>query len=207
MKLAARVKRLLTGSVGSLIKKLENMAPDAVANQAIEEIDNAKNDVRHELGKVEAERHLTNVQLTRATKNLNDLNEQIDVAISENRDDLAEAAVEKQLDLEAQIPILKESIKIDDAKIEEYNSYIEALQSKKRDMRLELKEIRESKELESKDLEIKVEQAEDAFAAITSRVGDTVDIEQTKKLNELEDMTHKNRITERLAQIKSKREG
>lgn len=39
MKLAARVKRLLTGSVGSLIKKLEDMAPEAVAAQAIEEID------------------------------------------------------------------------------------------------------------------------------------------------------------------------
>jgi phage shock protein A len=207
MKLAARVKRLLTGSVGSLIKKLEDMAPEAVAAQAIEEIDDVKGEVRHELGKAEAEKHLTTTQLKRATKNLKDLEEQIDVALGEDREDLAEAAVEKQLDLENQIPILEESLRRDEDSIKELNSYIEALQSKKRDMRLELKEIRESKEIGSHELEIKVEQAEDAFAAITSRVGDTVDINQTKKLNELEDLTHKNRVKERLEKIKADREG
>ncbi len=207
MKLAARVKRLLTGSVGSLIKQLENMAPDAVANQAIEEIDNVKNEVRHELGKVEAEKHLTTTQLERVTKTLKGLDEQIETAIVEEREDLQEAAVDEQLGLETQIPILEKSLEIDEEKIVEYNGYIEALQSKKNDMRLELKERREAKEFGSKEFETKVEQAEDAFAAITSRVGETMNIDKTKKLNELKDLTHKNRIKERLAEIKAKREG
>ena len=207
MKLSDRVKRLLTGSVGSLIKKLENIAPNAVADQAIEEIDNVKKEIRHELGKVEAEKHLTTVQLERVKKNLDSLNEQINVALKEERDDLAETAIEKQLDLENQVPILEKSLVQDKASIKEFNDYISALDSKKRDMQIELKEIRESKKLESKDLEIKVEQAENAFATITSRIGETVNLDQAKNLNELEDLTRKNRIKERLAKLKADKEG
>jgi len=207
MKLAARVKRLLAASASSLIKKLENMAPEEVAAQSIGEIDKVKDEVRGELGKVEAEKHVTTKQLERANNSLKDLKEQIETAINEKRDDLAEAAVEKQMDFENQIPILKESLKIDEAKIIELNGFIEALNSKKRDMRLELKEIRESKEIASKDLESKVEKAEDAFADIVSRVGETVDVEQTKKLNELEGLTHKKKVEARLAEIKQKMKG
>jgi len=207
MKLAARVKRLLAASASGLIKKLENMAPEEVAAQSIGEIDKVKDEVRGELGKVEAEKHVTTKQLERANNSLKDLKEQIETAINEKRDDLAEAAVEKQMDFENQIPILKESLKIDEAKIIELNGFIEALNSKKRDMRLELKEIRESKEIASKDLESKVEKAEDAFADIVSRVGETVDVEQTKKLNELEGLTHKKKVEARLAEIKQKMKG
>ena len=207
MKLAAKVKRLLTGSIKSLIDKLENLAPEAVAKEAISEIDGVIEEVRHELGKVEAEKHLTIKQMERATKTFKDLDEQVKVAIEEKRDDLAEAAVEKQMDLETQIPIFKESLKRDEASIKEFNSYVGALQSKKRDMRLELQQVRESKQIASKDLEYKVEKAEDAFAEITSRIGESVDIEQTKKLNELEDITHKKNVQERLAEIKKKLKG
>ncbi len=205
MKLAVRVKRLLTGSVGNLIRDLEDKAPEAVVSQAIEEIDDAKEEVRHKLGKVEAERYLTLAQLKRVKKSLEDLGEQIDVALTQERDDLAEAAVEKQIDYESQIPILEESLKRDQESITELDNYIGALESKKHDMRLELKEMREAKKIADKDLEVKVEAAENAFADITSRISDTADMDQSKKLNELEDLTRKNRVQERLAKIKASR--
>ena len=66
------------------------------------------------------------------------------MALTNERDDLAEAAVSNQLDIEAQIPILEHTITECGENERELESYIVALQAKKREMKDELKVYREA---------------------------------------------------------------
>ena len=66
------------------------------------------------------------------------------MALTNERDDLAEAAVSNQLDIEAQIPILEHTITECGENERELEGYITALQAKKREMKDELKVYREA---------------------------------------------------------------
>ena len=57
--LSSRVGRIISGSFHALVDAVENAAPENVMEQAIREIETAIADVRVDLGKVEAQRHLS----------------------------------------------------------------------------------------------------------------------------------------------------
>ena len=61
--LISRVGRIISGSFNSLIDAIENAAPETVMSEAIREIDAAIDDVRVELGRVVASKHLANKRL------------------------------------------------------------------------------------------------------------------------------------------------
>ena len=61
--LIGRVGRIISGSFNSLIDAIENVAPETVMSEAIREIDAAIDDVRAELGRVVAAKHLANSRL------------------------------------------------------------------------------------------------------------------------------------------------
>jgi phage shock protein A len=151
-----------------------------------------------------------------------DLSEKIELAVKEGRDDLAEAAISQQIDIEAQIPILETTINDCGSNEKELEGYITALQAKKREMKEELRQFRESlKETitsapassdtigeASSVVERKVAKAESAFERIAEKAtgipgsGRTTDRKTATQLVELEEMARKNRIQERLAAIK-----
>ena len=56
--LSRRVGRLVSGGFHALIDAAENLAPEAVMNESIREIERAVDEVRAELGKVLAQKHL-----------------------------------------------------------------------------------------------------------------------------------------------------
>ena len=56
--LSRRVDRLVSGGFHALIDAAENLAPEAVMNESIREIERAVDEVRAELGKVLAQKHL-----------------------------------------------------------------------------------------------------------------------------------------------------
>lgn len=56
--IASRVGRIISGTVNQLVDAAESAAPEAVLEQALREVDQAIQDVRAELGKVEAQIHL-----------------------------------------------------------------------------------------------------------------------------------------------------
>ena len=219
--LAGRVGRIVAGSMNSLVEAMEGAAPDMIFSQAMREIDGAMDDTRAELGKVIARRHLASKRLTEKNQQHEDLGEKITLAVSENRDDLAEAAIAKQLDIEAQIPILEHEITECGDEESAIEGYISALGAKKREMEAELKALQEVQTASnapasggsvnttgSSDIENRVRNATSIFdRTMENQSGlssaSTLDSDNQAKIAELEDMAMKNRIKERLAKVKS----
>ncbi|MCP3689400.1 MAG: PspA/IM30 family protein [Gammaproteobacteria bacterium] len=222
--ITTRVGRLISGSMNALIDAVENTAPEAVMDEAIREVDSAIDDVRAELGRTVASKHVASKRLMDENRRYERLAENIEVAVKESRDDLAAAAISQQLDIEAQIPVLEAAILDSSTHEKELESYISALQAKKREMQEELRLYRESQKHSSvgatteagtraagsNSVKARVEKAGGVFdrvleqatgvaAASSSGCG-----ENASRVAELEQLTQQNRVSERLAAIKSK---
>jgi len=224
--IANRVGRIISGSLNALIDAVENAAPETVMEEAIREIDGAIDEVRAELGRVVANKHLANQRLMEESRKHDDLSEKIELAVTEDRDDLAEAAIASQLDIEAQIPVLETTIADCGTQEKELEGYISALQAKKREMKDDLKSFREARrEADSvaasasgssgggSGVEAKVGKAESAYTRVlenatglVGRVG-SGDTASAAKMAELDEMARRNRVNERLAAIKRKTSG
>lgn len=220
--LTTRVGRIISGSINAIVDAVEDAAPEVIMEQAIREIDGAVDEVRNELGKVIASKHLANKRLSEKNTSHESLAEKIDVAISKGREDLAEVAISNQLDIEAQIPVLEHTIADCGEREKELEGYINALQAKKREMKEELKSYREAVRASSVDstgaansngqgsVNKTVDQATSAFDRILEKqtgLGglQTADAQGAAKMAELEQLTRENRIKERLAALKSGR--
>jgi phage shock protein A len=148
--------------------------------------------------------------------------EQVATAVKEGRDDLAEAGIAKQLDIEAQIPVLEKAVAEAGEREKELEGYIQALQAKRREMKDELKRMlqtaRESEaaaiagsgvESAGSSVEQKIARAESAFERVMEKQtglsgsSGSRDREAAAKLAELEELNRNNRIQERLAAIKA----
>lgn len=207
--ITSRVSRLISGSINALVDAAENASPEIVMNESIREIQSAILEVRHELGKVVVSQHNTQECIESEQSKFKDLNEQIQVALQENREELAEAAISKQMDIEAQLPILEKSLKNDSKQIIELESYITALQAKNREMNEGLKSFKERKKSTktptspNSDVKQNVSKSEAAFnRAMNINIGLSKNTDETK-LAQLEELTRKNRIQERLNAIKA----
>lgn len=221
--MTSRVGRLISGSFNALIDAVENSAPETVMEESIREIDAAIDDVRTELGRAVANKHMANTRLMDENRKHETLSDNIELAIREKRDDLAEAAVAQQLDIEAQIPVLENTIADCSQQEKELEGFINALQAKKREMQEDLRIYRDSKREASatstnnplsstgnhSNVAARVEKAESTFDRVMgnatglSRGSSSTTGQTAAKVAELEELAHKNRISERLASIKS----
>lgn len=222
--LAGRVGRLISGSFNALIDAVENTIPEVVMEEAIREIDEVIDEVRVELGRVVANKHLSNTRLMEENNKHEELAANIELAINQGRDDLAKAAVSKQLDIEVQMPVLEATIADCGSQEKELESYIQAMQAKKREMQDDLRQYRESvKEAAAvsgegpvisanagNSVNVKASKAESAFDRVLEKatglasVQRSTDAKTSAQVAELQDIAHKNRVQERLQSIKSK---
>ena len=217
--LKSRVSRLIAGSFHTLVDAVENTAPEMVMEQAIREVEAVVAEVRNQLGKVETQRHLAARRLAEDSRRHEELSEQSRMAISQGRDDLASAAVERQLDLEAQQPVLDARLADLAEQKKTLESYLTALQGKRREMESDLREYREVQSrlnsegpaAQGSDFQLRAERAGTAFARIYQRqTGIQItpqSRENASRLVELEDLTRRSRVAERLAQIASEIKG
>lgn len=218
--LAARVARIVSGSAHAVIDAIEGAIPDAVIQQTMRDIDKAIDDVRGELGRVIAERHLAGKRLAEQSSRYEELGQQIEVALREDREDLARAGVEHQLDVEAQIPILEAAV-ADAAKREtELDGYIAALQAKRREMDESFRAMVVARARAEEQagaapgasggpgVARRVDDATAAFDRMMAREGAPslggVDRDRGAKLAELDTMARRNRVDERLAALKAR---
>ncbi len=217
--IAKRVGRIISGSINAIVDAVEDAAPEVIMSEAIREIDGAIDDVRSELGKVIASKHLSTKKLAEKNASHEDLTAKIEIALAENRDDLAETAISNQLDIEAQIPVLEHTIADCGDREKELEGYLTALQAKKREMIEELKNYREALGSATKsspgesqsgqsNIDRSVDQATSAFDRVLSKqtglTGTKIaDAQNASKMAELEQLARKNRIKERLAAMKS----
>jgi len=214
--LTARVGRIISGGAHKVVEALENASPEIVMEQSIREIDGVVDEVRAELGAANARRHLASTRLMEENRRHEDLAEKIELALREKREELAEAAIAKQMDIEAQIPVLENTITGCVEKEKELESMISALQGRKREMAEDLRQYRASELRQSAPTagsspaatyERRAEGAQEAFDRVMERqtgiAGRPVSANESQ-LAELEELARKNRIKERLAAAKTR---
>ncbi|HHX2519871.1 PspA/IM30 family protein [Neisseria sp. P0009.S001] len=217
--LSRRVGRLVSGGFHALIDAAENLAPEAVMNESIREIERAVDEVRAELGKVLAQKHLAAKKMADESNRHEAIDANLQAAVDAGRDDLAEAGIAEQMDIEARLPILENTIADCAAQEKELEGFIAALQAKKREMQQQLQDWRAAQQSMStgktaggngSDLNRIARDAEksgNAFDRVMGRqnsVHSSTDAAQLAKLKELEDLSRNNRIAERLAALKAK---
>lgn len=216
--IATRVARIIAGGAHALLDKAENLAPDAVMAQSIREVEQVVAEVRVDLGKAEAAKHLVLSQMAKLNGEHEKLAEQIETAVTNNRDDLAAAAIGRQADIEDLLPVLQKSLDEQTERSKELESYVVALLAKKRELDQVLGEYLATKPGQagtpaaagSPDRQARVDDAESSFGRVLARqtgaagvaTGMTAD---AGKLRELAEMQRTNRIAERLAAIKAVR--
>ena len=218
--IAARVTRIVSGSVHALLDAVEDVAPEATMAQAIREVDQVTDDVRAELGRVEAAKHLVTTQLNKLNNDSEHLAGQIEVAMSQNREDLARSGLEKQINIEDQVPVLQKSLAEQQERGRELEGYITALLAKKREMEEALQEfIAAHASQVSPGAQVgahgsargRVANAESAFDRVLARQTGVSGLSakvtaDAAKLKELQDLQRNHRIEERLAKLKASRE-
>lgn len=217
--LSRRVGRLVSGGFHALIDAAENLAPEAVMNESIREIERAVDEVRAELGKVLAQKHLAAKKMADESNRHEAIDANLQAAVDAGRDDLAEAGIAEQIDIEARLPILENTIADCAAQEKELEGFIAALQAKKREMQQQLQDWRAAQQSvgagkaaggNGSDLNRIARDAEksgNAFDRVMGRqnsVHNSTDAAQLAKLKELEDLSRNNRIAERLAALKAK---
>jgi phage shock protein A len=218
--LTRRVGRLVAGSFNALIDAVENAAPEAVMEQAIREIDAALADVRRDLGVVAAQHHLTAKRLADDAARHEELGERAELALRQQREDLAAAAVERQMDLEAQAPVLESRLAELAGDRTRLEGFIAALQAKRREMRDALDGYRQTREPAGAGVipgasgslasaaAARAERAGAAFervfqnrTGLQGTAGTTA--EDAARLAELEELSRRHRVEERLARLKA----
>ena len=217
--LSRRVGRLVSGGFHALIDTAENLAPEAVMNESIREIERAVDEVRAELGKVLAQKHLAAKKMADESNRHEAIDANLQAAVDAGRDDLAEAGIAEQMDIEARLPILENTIADCAAQEKELEGFIAALQAKKREMQQQLQDWHAAQQSmgtgktaggNGSDLNRIARDAEksgNAFDRVMGRqnsVHNSTDAAQLAKLKELEDLSRNNRIAERLAALKAK---
>ena len=216
--LSRRVGRLVSGGFHALIDAAENLAPEAAMNESIREIERAVDEVRAELGKVLAQKHLAAKKMADESNRHEAIDANLQAAVAAGRDDLAEAGIAEQMDIEARLPVLENTIADCAAQEKELEGFIAALQAKKREMQQQLQDWRAAQQSvgagkaaggNGSDLNRIARDAEksgNAFDRVMGRqnsVHSSTDAAQLAKLKELEDLSRNNRIAERLAALKA----
>ncbi len=214
--LRARVGRVIAGGMHALLDRIEDLNPQAAMEQAVREADGVIDDVRHELGTVSANRHLAQQQHARLNRGHEDLRDQIAQALASQREDLARAAVARQLDIEAQIPVLETTLADLARQEQELQGFTAALLAKKREMQDALAEFRNSRAATASaaqpvgqaGVEQRLSKVTEAFDKIFQRQtglsgAPAGDLKQDAQLRELDELVRDHKIAERMAQIKA----
>ena len=220
-KLLNRVKRLVSGAIYDGVEAVEASMPEAAMKEAIREVDRTIDELREELGKLAAERHIAGKRVQLSNDKVKELGKKVAAGLEAGREDLAQAAIERQLDLEAQIPVLKETQAEATKQIEQLNGYVEALRGRHAEMEAELDAFKMAKAQAAGDAvsvdgfgrtdrhEARVEKAEKAFDRVVKNatgvgpIGKS-DRETVSKIVELESIERNSKIAARLETYRQK---
>lgn len=210
--IATRVSRIIAGSAHALLDKAESLAPETLMAQSIREIEQVIDEVRTDLGKAEAGKHLVKIQIARLNSEFDELGAKVKFALGQGRDDLAEAAIARQTDIEDLMPVLQSTLHEHQTKANELESYVVALNAKQRELTQALRDFAASRQAEVGNLDgrqaARVADAERAFGDVLVRQGGVeTSLNETRqdagKLRELTEMQRQHRIAERLAAAKA----
>jgi phage shock protein A len=216
-----RVRRVISGSVEDVVDAMERAGGTSVMREAIREVDRAIDEVRAE-HEAAATRRLHAARQQRMFRDrLAALDEKARFAIGENRDDLAEAAVSRQLEFEAQAERL-DGVQSDAAEeARRLEECLAALTTRKARMEEELAAF-EAAQREAavggdgptrtnRRTERKVERAEEAFDRALAGAGgvtgtNRADAQAAAKVAEIDAMQKGAAIAQRMTALRAGRE-
>lgn len=141
---ATRIGRVIAGMAHAAVDGAESMQPIAVLQQAIREIDAAGEDVRLEAGKAMAERHRLTARRDELSAELRELDEKVRLALSKDEDSLAQAGIERQLDIEAQTKVLDRLVAEVDQRIAAASESLDAINASRREAESRLADFQRS---------------------------------------------------------------
>lgn len=216
--LRTRVSRVIAGGAHALLDKIENAAPMVALEQSVRELEQVTGEVRAELGLIVANRHLAQQQHLKLNKEHDTIGMALLTAIADKRDDLAKPAIARQIDIEAQLPILENSLSEFSQQDKELSGFIDALMGKKREMERAIADFEASRRLTeggaadkniSSAAQAKAQSAQSAFDRTYQRqtglspLERSATMQQSAKLTELNQLVLDNKINERLTALKA----
>lgn len=213
----SRISRVVAGMAHAAVAAAEQANPEATLEQAIREIDSAAEEVRGELGKITAERHRLVARLQELDRERADLDVKIDTAVANGRDDLAEAGIARQLDIESQSGLLSKVRADVDEQVIQLERSLEAVRASRREAESRLGEMRRARAASGgvagnavgtadpvSRARAKVDRAQQLAERVTG-VPAAPASDDAAALEELHRLHREDAVRERLARLKAKR--
>ena len=212
-----RVRRLCSARIEDTVDRMETEGGDAVMREAIREVDRAIDEIRAQQTAAMARRLQAAKQQAMVEGKIAELGNKASFAVDSGRDDLAEAALSRQVDFEAELEKLKKtqgSTAEEEAKLEDS---LASLRSRKVQMEDALRAFGEAQAEASmggdkgfhvqQGIERKVEQAEAAFDRAMGGAGGVsftrADADTINKVSELDQLAKGASVKDRLAALKA----
>lgn len=213
-----RVRRVLSANVEDMVDQLERSNSPAMMREAVRELDRACDEVRSDRETATARRLQAERQQRMLRERADALTEKARFALAEGRDDLAEAAVSRQLEFETQVEALtgvaaragEEAARLEDcfaALVERRKLMDEELASfeaAKRDATLT---DADGTTRPGREVERRVERAEAAFNRAMDATGvggvTRADAKTAGAMAELDGMQKSSLVAQRLATLKA----
>jgi phage shock protein A len=211
-----RVRRLLSARIEDSVDAMERANSDGTMREAIREVDRAISEIRSDQEAVMTRRLQAARQQTMIAKKLEELTVKARFALQEGREDLAEGALKRQVDLEEQSGKLDQVQALAQEEEAKFEESLTALRARKTQMEDALSAFAIAKSDASmggdggfqnaQSVERKVENAEAAFdramtgaGGIGFTRGDAASINQVA---EIDTLVKKATVAERLAALK-----
>ncbi|MCO5131821.1 MAG: PspA/IM30 family protein [Xanthobacteraceae bacterium] len=211
-----RVRRLLSARIEDSVDAMERANSDSTMRESIREVGRAIDDVRADKERAMARRLQAARQQEMIAKKVIELTDKARFALKEGRDELAEGAVARQIELEEQarqFDQVQTAARDEEAKLEES---LEALRARKRQMEEALSAFMSARTEASlggdaghsnkRNVERAVERAEAAFdRAMTGNGGvrfNRGDVEAINRVAEIDGLQKQATVAERLAALR-----
>jgi phage shock protein A len=213
----ARVSRLLLATIEDAVDRMEQAGGEAVMREAIREADRAIDQVKAELQSMMARRLQAARQQRMLTERAEALTTKAKFALEQGREDLAEAALSRQVDFEAQAREL-DVVQVEAREVEQrLESGLAALSARKRQMEDALQAYLISRQEAAlggdgpprpdRAAEKKLDAAEQAFNRAMAGAGGVgfarADADAINRVAELEGLQKSATIAARLAALKA----
>lgn len=211
-----RVKRILSGKIEDVVDAMERAGGPSVMREAVREVDRAIDDLKSAQVAAASQRLQSVRQQQMAAEHVEKLTQKAKFALEQGRDDLAEAAITRQLDFERQIPSLmatEEAGRAEETRLEEF---VVALSNRKLEMEQSLAAFETAQREapaaanivggQSIAMERKIARAETAFDRAMQGAGGQgftrSDAQTVTKVAELDVMQRQSEVAQRLAALR-----
>lgn len=217
--IATRVKRILSASVVDLVDRLETAKAESVMKETIREVEQVIDEARVEMSRAAAKRLQSVRQAQLVREKIDDLAKRARDALTQSREDLAQAAIARQIELEAQLVTLADTERSAANEEQQFERDVAALVARKKEMEESLEAfVAARREAErdcgvaakpgEKPLDRRAEKSVAAFERAMKTAGDispmaAVDADTSAKLAELDVVLSQKQISERLAAMKA----